>query len=301
MTQAPATRAGAPLDDIMLAMDVVDTLRQRRQLVEQELDEPARAQDLIERLRKIYAAQGIDVPDDILAQGVAALAQERFVHRPAPPSFATALARIYVTRRRWGAWLVACLALAAVAFGAYRTEVVAPRAALSGELTAAHAAVLRLAAVPEATDRADTLYAAARSALGQRSYAAARAGLADLQALTATLEQTYTVRVVNRPGQPSGVWRVPDVNPTARNYYLIVEARGPDGTAVTATVRNEETGDSVPVERWGVRVDEATFQAVARDKQDDGIIQEDIVGVKRRGALDPSYTIPTTGAAITRW
>ncbi|MEJ2359523.1 MAG: DUF6384 family protein [Deinococcales bacterium] len=301
MTEAPDPRPEAPLDDIMLAMDVVDTLRQQQQLVEQELDEPARAQDLIERLRKIYAAQGIDVPDDILAQGVAALAEERFIYRPAPPSFATGLARIYVARRRWGAWLLAFAALAAVAYGTYRTQVVAPRAALSGELTAAHAAVLRLATVPEATDRADALFATARAALERHGYAAARAGLVDLRDLRHTLEQTYTVRVVNRPGQASGVWRVPDVNPAARNYYLIVEAVAPDGATVVATVRNEETGDSVSVKQWGVRVDEATFQAVAKDKQDDGIIQNDRVGEKRRGTLEPDYTIPTTGAAITRW
>jgi len=301
MTEASAPNVGAPLDDVMLAMDVVDTLRQRHQLVERELDEPARAQDLIERLRKIYAAQGIDVPDAILAQGVAALAEERFVHRPAPPSLATTLATIYVTRRRWGGALLATLALVAVLSGVYRSQVAAPRAALAGELTAAHAAVQRLATVPEATARADALLATARAALEQRRYAPARAGLTDLEALRATLEQTYTVRVVNRPGQASGVWRVPDINPSARNFYLIVEALGPNGAAVAATVRNEETGENVAVKQWGVRVDEATFQAVARDKQDDGIIQNDRVGEKRRGSLVADYTIPTTGAAITRW
>jgi hypothetical protein len=301
MTRAPTATGEAPLDDVMLAMDVVDTLRQQRLLVERELDEPARERDLLDRLRKIYAAQGIDVPDDVLAQGVAALKEERFVYRPAPPSFATTLARVYVARRRWGTALLVLLGLAGIFFGAYRTQVVVPRAALAGELTAAHAMVLQLATVPEAVDRGDALLTAARSALERRDYAAASARLADLERLRATLEQTYTVRVVNRPGQASGVWRVPDVNRSARNYYLIVEARGPTGAPVTVTVRNEETGANASVQQWGVRVDEATFQAVARDKQDDGIIQNDRVGEKRRGTLQPAYTIPTTGAAITRW
>ncbi len=301
MTRAPTATSEAPLDDVMLAMDVVDTLRQQRLLVERELDEPARERVLLERLRKIYAAQGIDVPDDVLAQGVAALREERFVYRPAPPSLTTTLATIYVTRRRWGTALLVLLALAAIAFGAYRTQVVVPRAALAGELTAAHAMVQQLATVPEAVDRADALLAAARSALERRDYTAASARLADLERLRATLEQTYIVRVVNQPGQASGVWRVPDVNPSARNYYLIVEARGPTGAPVTVTVRNEESGTNASVQQWGVRVDEATFQAVARDKQDDGIIQNDRVGEKRRGTLQPDYTIPTTGAAITRW
>lgn len=301
MTGPAAPAADPPLDEVMLAMDVVDTLRHRQALVEEELDAPARESTLVERLRKIYAAQGIDVPDDILAQGVAALAEERFVYRPAPPGFATTLARIYVLRRRWGAWLLAGLAVMAVAYGLYFAQVTAPRAALPGELAAARDAVSQIATAPAADDRASALYAAAQSALDARDFAAARDGLAALAALRATVAQAYTVRVVNRPGEASGVWRVPDVNTGARNYYLIVEGLAIDGRAVEVTVRNEESGRSEAVRRWGVRVDEATYQAVARDKQDDGIIQNDRVGEKRRGELEPSYSIPTSGAAITRW
>lgn len=300
-TTPAAPRTGAPLDDVMLAMDVVDTLRQRRQLVEHELAEPERRQELVARLRNIYAAQGIDVPDEILAQGVAALAEERFVHRPPSASTATTLSRIYVSRGRWGPLLAGFLAVAAVATGAYRVQVVAPRNALTGHLAAAHAAAVERATESAAGERADALYTSARGALARRDFAAARSGLTDLRALQAVLEQSYTVRVVNRPGIPSGVWRVPDINPSARNYYLIVEGIGPDGRPLTVTMRNEETGATEAVRQWGVRVDEATYQATARDKQDDGIIQNDVVGEKRAGALLPTYAIPTTGATITRW
>ncbi len=301
MTTPAATRPRAPLDDVMLAMDVVDTLRQRQDLVARELNEPARARDLLVRLRKIYTAQGIDVPDAILEQGVAALAEERFVYRPAPPSTATTLARIYVSRGRWGMLLLAVIAVAALATATYRVQVIAPRAALPGELAAAHATTLQIAADPAAVARADTLYAAGQSALRDHDVTSARNALADLQALRATLERTYEVRIVNRPGEASGVWRIPDINPQARNYYLIVEALGADGRPVAVAVRNEETGADQAVRSWGIRVDEATFQAVQRDKLDDGIIQGDLVGRKARGALGPTYTIPTSGAAITSW
>ena len=301
MTDAAAARPALPLDDVMLAMDVVDTLRQRRELVEKELDEPDRARELIARLRAIYAAQGIDVPDEILARGVAALAEERFVYRPAPPSLATTLARIYVTRRRWGSAMVALAAVAALAIGAYRSQVVAPRQALPSALEAAHTAAVAVATVPAAAERADALLAAGKASFQKRDYAEAERGLTELRALRAALEQTYTVRVVNRPGEASGVWRIPDVNPAARNYYLIVEAVGPDGEIVPVGVRNEETGATETVRRWGLRVDEPTFQAVARDKQDDGIIQNDAVGAKLRGTLDARYSVPTSGASITRW
>jgi hypothetical protein len=48
-------------------------------------------------------------------------------------------------------------------------------------------------------------------------------------------------------------------------------------------------------------VDEATFQQVARDKQDNGIIERDRFGYKERGHRVPKYDIPTTGGAITDW
>jgi hypothetical protein len=50
-----------------------------------------------------------------------------------------------------------------------------------------------------------------------------------------------------------------------------------------------------------LRVDEDTFQRIAADKRDDGIIQQAVVGRKRRGELDPRYSVATTGAAILEW
>ena len=93
----------------MLAMDVVDTLRHRQDLVTRELDESSREGQLIEKLREIYHQQGIEVPDHILKEGVEALNESRFVYTPPKASFGTALARLYVGRRRWGP---AALALA---------------------------------------------------------------------------------------------------------------------------------------------------------------------------------------------
>ncbi len=78
---APAKRG--QLDDLMLAMDVVDTLRHREDLVARELNDAGKQDDLIERLRALYRAQGIDVPDHILREGVKGLKDSRFVLHPA--------------------------------------------------------------------------------------------------------------------------------------------------------------------------------------------------------------------------
>ena len=80
------------LDDVMIAMDVVDTLRHREDLVRRELNEEGRESELIARLRQIYRDQGIEVPDHVLAEGVKALKESRFVYTPPPPSWKRTLA-----------------------------------------------------------------------------------------------------------------------------------------------------------------------------------------------------------------
>jgi hypothetical protein len=66
-------------------------------------------------------------------------------------------------------------------------------------------------------------------------------------------------------------------------------------------VTNEEDGKVRRVSKWGLRVDEETFNQVAADKKDDGIIQRNRFGVKSAGYLEPEFLIPTTGGAITSW
>ena len=52
------------LNEIMLAMDVVDTLRHQQSLVDRELGTDDHDQALIAKVRKIYADQGLEVSDD---------------------------------------------------------------------------------------------------------------------------------------------------------------------------------------------------------------------------------------------
>src|SRR5512144_115529 len=94
-------QAAAPLDDVMLAMDVVDSLRHADTLVERELSSEERDRQLKERLRKLYAAQGIDVPEHILDEGVAALHEDRFVYRTKASGIGRSLALAWVRRGRW--------------------------------------------------------------------------------------------------------------------------------------------------------------------------------------------------------
>ena len=50
----------AQLEDVMAAMDVVDTLRHEQSIAERELDSQGRRERLLQRLRELYTAQGIE-------------------------------------------------------------------------------------------------------------------------------------------------------------------------------------------------------------------------------------------------
>jgi len=290
-----------PLDDIMLAMDVVDTLRRRERIVRNELDEVGREEDLKERLRRIYAAQGIEVPDHVIDQGVAALKEERFTYKPPPDSFATKLARLYVKRGSWGKWVAGVTGAGVLAAGINYVAVVAPNAALPGDLARLHTEVIAMAKGDEARETVERYFNAGQAALRNEDREAARAAIRQLSDARTVLGQEYTVRIVNRPGENTGVWRIPDTNTGARNFYIVVEAVDPAGRVLTVPIRSEETRATEAVKQWGLRVDERTFRAVAEDKKDDGIIERDRFGSKARGELEPRYEMPTTGGAITRW
>ncbi len=113
MAEEPAPKK-MDLSEVMLAMDVVDTLRHQRSLVERELQSEEREADLVEKLRKIYADQGLEVSDEVIAEGVKAMREERFAYRPPAAGLKTALARLYVNRGRWAKramWLLIGVAI----------------------------------------------------------------------------------------------------------------------------------------------------------------------------------------------
>ena len=290
-----------PLDEIMMAMDVVDTLRRRERLVEKELSDVDRRAHLKDRLKEIYDAQGIDVPDRILEDGVEALVEDRFVFDPPDNSFAVRMAELYVARSNWGKWVLAGLALVIVLTAANYFTVTRPNGQIDGELTAVYNDVRDIATSEMALSEAQALVQDGRDALNREEPDAARAALTSLEALRAQLNLQYSVQIMNQPGERSGVWRIPDVNTEARNYYLIVQAIDRSGNVVEVPIQNEETGATNTVRAWGLRVDERTFEVVAEDKLDDGIIQNNVVGEKERGVLMPDYTVPTSGGTITAW
>jgi len=302
------------LDDVMLAMDVVDTLRHERLMVEKELAGEERRGALVERLREIYKAQGINVPDEVLMDGVLALEEQRFAYEPPKNNFSTKLARIYINRRKW---LPLVFTLAAVIFGAWainhlaferpaRLEAKRVETLLNDKLPAdiegAYNSAASVAATPELKSRAEDLRNLALDAIKSKNVQAAETHTQDLNDLAQELSQIYTVRIVYRDGRDSGFIRHNDLGGNdVYNYYLIVEGITPSGELANVTITSEEDQKSRKTKTWAVRVPKAVFDRIGDDKRDDRIIQKADIGTKRRGYLDPEYSVEIDGGAILDW
>lgn len=309
----PAEAKPHKLDDLMIAMDVVDTVRHREDLVRREINDTGREAELIERLREIYRQQGIPVTDQVLEAGVKALKESRFTYTPKPPSWQRSAFELWAQRKRYAAFVaVALLALLSTCgyqyFAVTRPAQLAEETArieitetLPKSIRQAHAEIARIATDASAKPRADQLLADGERAVRAKDRAAMSRIGTDLKRLQDEVAAEYTLTIVSRPGETTGVWRRPPRGSTTRNYYIVVEPIAADGRKLKIAVLNEETGETDIVDKFGVRVPQATFDTVAADKRDDGIVQRNRYGVKRRGTLTTEYVMPFDGGTITKW
>jgi hypothetical protein len=300
-----ATEEPRKLDDVLLAMDVVDTLRHRERVVDMELNAEAREEKLIARLKEIYGAQGIEVPEKILKDGVKALEEQRFVYKPPENTFSVKLAKLYVSRKRWApAAMTFTGAIAALVIG-WQVFWAIPQANewrnMPAEITRLSAESQALAIDPAIDAQIQGMERIGLRAVAEKDQGDARAQLAALKDINGRLASEYDVRIVSRPDEDTGFYRIPSDNPVGRNYYLVVEAVPPGGGLVDVPVRNEETQKIERVSKWAQRVTSETFDKVKEEKQGTGIISIDILGHKARGELEPKYDVPTPGGAITQW
>lgn len=295
----------APLEELMVAMDVVDTLRHDQSIAERELDGEGRRERLLERLRDMYTAQGIEVPDHVLQEGIDALEQERFKYEPVASSWRTKFAHFWVSRGRWGKPVGFMAVVASLFSGVYVVTDVLPernlRAELPKQVISSLNAITNTAKNPEIVAQAQSYASSAKQALADQDLPEAQSIVASMQRVYTQLQQDYSIRVISRPGENSGVFRNPPGNPSGRNYYLIVEAVDKNNRVLELTIINQENNKEARKKTWGLRVNEETFYKIAADKRDDGIIQANTVGKKAAGYLKPEFSIPTTGATITEW
>lgn len=308
----PEAALAAPFDEQLLVADVVDTLRRGGGglpgAAAARSDDPA----LFGRLRELYGEVGLEVPDRLLAEGIAAHATGRFDHVPLRGP-RTIPAHLYVRRRSWapaGLGLAAVLAIGLAGyFLAYRPYRAAQRAlaqqelqqGLPGEMDALYRQIFNETKVQSAATEAAELRDRGKAAATRADRAAAEQAIAGLRALRDRLGQAYTLQIVDRNDVRPAFWTFPQNNTEATNYYLVVEAVDADGRALELPITSEQTGLTETVSRWGLRVPQAVYDVVMADKQDDGIIEHSFVGIKQDGFLDVDYAVPVIGGTVTQW
>lgn len=293
------------LDDVMLAMDVVDTLRHRTRVVDMELNEDAREEQLVARLKEIYGAQGIEVPDRILKDGVKALAEQRFAYKPPANTFSVKLAKAYVSRSKWLPQSLTVLGvLVAIGVG-FQLLVLGPMNAewrnLPNEISRTLAEGQKLAVDPAVDLQLANIAAEAQRDVASNDRGAAKAQLATLKSMNDQLSQDYDIRIVSRPDEDTGFWRQSERQPNAMNYYLVVEAVAPGGRVLSVPISSIETQKIERVNIWAQRVDKSTFDRVGAEKTANGMVVNDILGHKSLGKLTPDFDEPVPGGAITKW
>jgi len=254
------------------------------------------------------------VPDDVLLDGVMALEEERFKFTPAKEGVGTKLARLYIGRKKWlplvyslivvifGAWAVNYMAF--VRPGKIETQRTTSllNDALPERLANFETRALATKPNAEVTARIETLVSDTQTALRAKDVGLVETRLNSLGDLTKTLEQSFSLRVVNKDREPSGVFLIPrDGNENIRNYYLIVEPVDSAGKVIRVQIEDEDYKKSVWSSKFGVRVPVDVFNTVAADKSDDLIIQNDILGRKDIGALEASFNFDRPGGYITDW
>lgn len=238
-----------------------------------------------------------------------------------------ALAGAKSARRRLGAWHSASAALTGMDASDWPEQFAATRAVFDARIdaalanndvegvrtaadtTRAFAAWLpQLAARPQPTE-ADAEARSALSAARQRTDSAVAAGtlaqareaLAQEQALAEFIARSLDLRIVDRAGAQSGVWRYTEGARDARDYYLLVEAFDAGGAVVSVPIQSEETQRTRQVERFGVRVPETIYERYRSEKIARGRIDQRSVGRKPAGALSLQFDLPSAGGYITEW
>jgi hypothetical protein len=285
-------------------MDVADTLRRSPELGE--------GADAVDRLRALYLAQGLEIGDDVLAEGIAAYREDRFGYTP-PGGAAAALARAYVARRRWAPATLALALTLVIGLGGYffawrpfhEAQLAAARQELSvtmpAQMDQLYQTIFNETKVQQAVNEADDIIARGKAAAAAGERAGAQEAIDRLTSIRDQLRQEYTLRIVNREGEKTAFWTFPKVNTAATNYYVVVEAIDPNGQALTLPVTDEVTGTTQDVKTWAVRVPEEVYRAVESDRLDDGVLERGVLGIKEFGFLSLDYAMPVLGGAVTRW
>jgi hypothetical protein len=291
------------LPEMLRVMDVATTYRLDRELAEEQLNSDQLKARLRDRMLEAAKSTGEEVtPAEVDAAIASYFGRLHTFHDPRP-GLATTFANLYVRRHailKWGGLAVGSILLAWWLFlsprgplssaGRTRRQV----ETLTKDVARRSESIRALARDPVATVRLADLDSQADAYRHRGDPAALRKVDDALAALEARLGEEYTVSVLHGVGQQSAVDRYfTDKNgERSPGYYLIVEARRPDGSLLKRRIRNSETEAESEVMTWAERVPKEVYDRLARDKREDGVLNETAFAVKARGHAEEEVVMP---------
>ena len=290
--------------DMLRIMDVATTLRQDRELVEEQLNLDALKQRLRERMIAAAEVTGEEVTPAEVDAAIDVYYRQLNTYQEPPLGPAVALAHLYVRRVRLARWAVfggGSLVLVWWLFlspgGRFTNANRAHRQAerVADEVARKGESALAVAQDPEAVERLTALRAEAQAYRKQDDVAKLR----DVEARTADLEarlrDEYAVSVRGGQGPRTSAIDRTFTDKTGRRvtaYYLLVQAKRPDGSVVTMRIHDVEKDRDADVKIWAERVPKDVYDRLLRDKKEDGVLNETAFSVKRRGELHEQVTMP---------
>ncbi len=286
----------------LLTIDLIDALRREEQRLDDALGDHQRMLVLRDDIKGYYAKAGITVPEATIDQAIKERQEQRYAFRP--PALGTlgrTIATLYVHRKLT---TVAVLLIAAIGVGTGLTVGQRAQAERAQFQSAQHCLI-------DAEARAGAPDARALDALQAEGDALQRgAEPGALQTWVVHAERTCTfftqpleLRVTTQRGEKTGVRR--DFRGAAgrqvSGYYIIADVVSPSGTPALALVTDVEHNAVHDAGRVGVRTSDSQYEALKRDKQDDGLISERVIGTKPANSLQWQLADAYASDFIVEW
>lgn len=309
---APNSPDSLSVPEMLRIMDVASALRRDRELVEEQLNAETLRQRLRARLLEAAKVAGDEVTPEEVDAAIEHYYAGQHTFKEPPPSLSRFLAHVYVRRDQivnvvvpatlatlliW--WLFLSPSGPMTVTGRTQKQV----NAIVSEIDALEDRIKAVAADPSIASTLASL--TDQESVFQRQH--------DLSKLTQVREQLagierelgeeYGVYIVYEGGRKSAVDRYfTDLEgKRVSGYYLIVEARDATGQPQPRDVRSSETGRVKTVKTWAERVPKAVYDRLARDKKADGILDEHVFAIKKRGHLKEEIVLKDeNGQPLTR-
>ncbi len=294
---AEVAQPSLSLEDMSRIMEVASTLRKERTTAQKQLN-----LDETKALLRQKLLETTKVTGERLTPAEVDLAIEQYydnLHTFAEPpqSFSLMLAHLYVRRAMLLKWLLVAAAIVAlvVTMLSGKAMLETQQAKSLWEASKRHAqTIMTLNDDPRLASSLQAKVDQASGARNRRDFAQLKSIEADLAKQQSLYEADYQVMILSQPGTPSATERkyADDDGNRTSGFYVFVEARNQDGSLRKMAVRNRETGNMVTVERWGEQIPESVFDRLAADKKADGILDEKLFAVKRRGQAKETIVLP---------